>query len=107
MPRVKIEWRSASLDNYKAFCKKEPTIRITFDEWLNIIYTFNESFRNHILETGDKLKLPYGFGEFSINKKKRKRMVTVDGIDRVALPVDWQKTKIKGKVIYNFNYNTD
>jgi nucleoid DNA-binding protein len=107
MPRVKIDWRSASLDNYKTFCKKEPTIKITFDEWLNIIYTFNESFRNHILETGDKLKMPYGFGEFSINKKKRKRMVNVDGIDRVALPVDWQKTKLKGKVIYNFNYHTD
>ena len=34
-------------------------------------------------------------------------MVTVDGKDRVALPIDWQKTKERGKVIYNFNYHTD
>ena len=107
MARVQIDWRSASKDNYNIFCKKEPTIKITFDEWRNIIYTFNDAFKNHILETGEKVRLPVGFGEFSINKKKRKRMVTVDGRDRVALPIDWQKTKQKGKLIYNFNYHTD
>ena len=107
MARVQIDWRSASKDNYNIFCKKEPTVKITFDEWRNIIYTFNDAFKNHILETGEKVRLPVGFGEFSINKKKRKRMVTVDGRDRIALPIDWQKTKQKGKLIYNFNYHTD
>ena len=84
MARVQIDWRSASKDNYNIFCKKEPTVKITFDEWRNIIYTFNDAFKNHILETGEKVRLPVGFGEFSINKKKRKRMVTVDGRDRIA-----------------------
>ena len=107
MARVKVDWRSASIDNYKIFCKDEPTLKITFDEWRNIIYTFNESFRNHILETGEKIKLPFGFGEFSINKKKRRKMVTVDGKDKISLPIDWKKTKERGKVIYNFNYHTD
>jgi nucleoid DNA-binding protein len=107
MARVKVDWRSSSKDNYKNFCKKNPSIQISFDEWRNIIYSFNEYFKNYILETGDKAKLPFGFGEFSINKKKRKRFKTIDGVEKINLPIDWQKTKEKGKVIYNFNYHTE
>ena len=107
MPRVKIDWRSSSKDNYKSFCKKHPLTKLTFDEWRNIIYSFNEAFKNYILETGEKAKLPLGFGEFSINKKKRKKFKKVDGVDVINLPIDWQKSKEKGKRIYNFNYHTE
>ncbi len=107
MPRVKIDWRSASKDNYKDFCKKNINIKLTFDEWRNILYLFNEQFKNYILETGDKARLPYGFGEFSINKKKRKKFKTIDGKEVINLPIDWQKTKEKGKRIYNFNFHTE
>jgi nucleoid DNA-binding protein len=105
--RVKVDWRSSSRDNYTNFCKKNPSIKISFDEWKNIVYSFNESFKNYILETGERAKLPAGFGEFSINKKKRRKMKGVDGKEFVNLPIDWQKTKTKGKVIYNFNYHTE
>ena len=105
--RVKIDWRSSSRENYDNFCKKHPEIKISFDEWKNIVYTFNESFKNYILETGERAKLPFGFGEFSINKKKRRKIKGVDGKEFVNLPIDWQKTKEKGKVIYNFNYHTE
>lgn len=105
--RVKVDWRSSSRENYNNFCKKNPSIKISFDEWKNIIYSFNESFKNYILETGERAKLPAGFGEFSINKKKRRKMKGVDGKEFVNLPIDWQKTKAKGKVIYNFNYHTE
>ena len=107
MPRVAVDWRSASKDNYKDFCKKHPLIKLTFDEWRNILYGFNEYFKHYILETGEKEKLPCGFGEFSINKKKRRKMKGVDGKEFVNLPIDRQKTKQKGKVIYNFNYHTE
>lgn len=107
MPRVKIDWRSASKENYRVFCKKHPEIKVTFDEFRNAIYTFNDAFKNHILETGEKVKLPFGFGAFSINKKRRKKMATIDGRDLVMLPIDWQKTKERGKRIYNFNYHTE
>lgn len=107
MPRVKVDWRSASKDNYSKFCKKYPEIKVTFNEFLNVIYTYNEGIRNHILETGDKVKLPFGFGEFSINKKRRKKMITIDGKDLIKLPIDWQKSKQRGKIIYNFNYHTE
>jgi len=105
--RLKVDWRSAGKDNYISFCKSNIFIRLSYDEWRNIIYTFNESFREYILETGDKAKLPFGIGEFSINKKKRRKTVTHDGKEKLNLPIDWQKTKAKGKVIYNFNYHTE
>jgi nucleoid DNA-binding protein len=105
--RTKVDWRSSSKDNYREFCKKYPNILLSFDEWRNIIYTFNEAFKQYILETGEKIKLPFGFGEFSIKKKKRRRVSVVDGKEYINLPIDWQKTKEKGKVIYNFNYHTE
>jgi nucleoid DNA-binding protein len=108
MCRTKIEWRSSSKDSYNNFCKKHPSIKLTYDEWRNILYTYNELFKKHILETGEKGKLPFGFGEFSINKKKRRKLkINVEGKEFVNLPIDWQKTKEKGKVIYNFNYHTE
>lgn len=108
MSRIKIDWRSASKANYKNFCEKHKDIELTFTEWKNIIYIFNESFRNYILETGEKVRMPFGFGDFSINKKKRRRKkIGVNGQEIINLPIDWQETKKRGKVIYNFNYHTD
>jgi nucleoid DNA-binding protein len=105
--RVKVDWRSSSKSNYVDFCKKHPSIIISYDKWKNILYTFNNLFREYILETGEKGKLPYGFGNFSINKKKRKKLVNKDGKEFINLPIDWKKTKEKGKYIYNFNYHTE
>lgn len=104
--RVKVDWRSASRENYNSFCKLHPSIKLTFDEWRNIIYSFNDSFKNYILETGEKAKLPFGFGEFSINKKKRRKRKGLND-EFVNLPIDWQKSREKGKRIYNFNYHTE
>lgn len=106
--RVKVDYRTSSKDCYKDFCQKHPHIKLSYNEWLEIIYNFNEEFRNHILETGDKVKLPMGLGSFSINKKKRKmKKKSPDGAEFINLPIDWVKTKQKGKRIYNFNFHTD
>lgn len=105
--RVKVDWRSGSVANYKAFKKEYPNIDMSYDEWRDIIYTFNDKFREYILETGEKIKMPFGFGEFSINKKKRKRTITKDGEEYINLPVDWQKTRANGKIIYNLNHHTE
>jgi hypothetical protein len=107
MPRTKTDWRSSSKDNYKDFCIKYPSIELTFDEWRNILFTYNESFKEYILETGEKAKLPHGFGEFSINKKKRRKFKSNGKQQFVNLSIDWQKTKAKGKYIYNFNHHTE
>ena len=105
--RVHTDWRSASRDNYTDFCRRHPSVLLTFDQWKAIIYEFNESFKEYILETGDRIKFPFGFGEFSINKKKRKRSLEFDGQSKVGLPIDWKKTKERGKIIYNFNFHTE
>ena len=107
--RVPVDFRTTSKENYLDFCKKNTDIKITFNEWRNIIYTFNEDIRDYILETGEKIPIPGGFGELTINKKKRKRIKIrpKDGREFINLPVDWKKTKEKGKIIYNFNYHTD
>jgi|SRR6478736_4226742 len=106
--RTAIDWRSASTSEYHKFRKKYPHIKLTIDEWKNILYGFNEGFKTYILETGEKEKLPAGFGPISINKKKTKRIkVDPQGVSRINLPVDWKKTREKGKKIYNFNYHTE
>jgi hypothetical protein len=105
--RTKVEWRSSSKDNYKNFIKKYPHIKLEYEVWKNIVYTYNETFKEYILETGEKINLPFGFGEFSIIKKKRKKINDFNGKEFINLPVDWQKTKEKGKVIYNFNHHTE
>lgn len=105
--RVKVDWRSASKENYNNFCKKHPSIKLSFDEWRQIIYTFTDGFKEYLLETGERARLPFGFGEFAINKKKRRKIKGVDGKEFINLPIDWKKTKEKGKIIYNFNYHTE
>jgi nucleoid DNA-binding protein len=105
--RTSVEWRSASKDNYNDFCRKHPLMSFTYDQWRNIIYSFNELFKEHILETGEKIKLPFGLGEFSINKKKRKKIKVIDGQEFINLPIDWAKTKKSKKIIYNFNFHTE
>ena len=105
--RIKIDWRSASKENYINFCKKNTSTKLSFDEWKNIVYLYIDLFREYILESGEKAKLPYGFGEFSINKKKRNKTKVIEGKELINLPIDWQKTKQKGKIIYNFNYHTE
>lgn len=106
--RTAVDWRSSSRDNYTSFCKAHPTIKISFDTWKNIIYTFNEEFKTYILETGEKAKLSGGMGDFSINKKKRKHIKKdANGREFINLPVDWKKTKERGKITYNFNFHTE
>lgn len=113
--RRHIDWRSSSKQNYEEFCDKHPSIKLTFDEWRSIIYTFNESFKEYILETGEKAKFPFGFGEFSINKKKRKKVMLIPKringemkeVEFINLAIDWPKTREKHKLIYNFNFHTE
>ena len=107
--RVSVDWRSGGNQNYIDFCKKNPNIKIPKDTWRAIIYGFNESFRDYILETGDKGRLPHGFGEFSICKKKRKvkKLNPLTGKESINLPVDWKKSREKHKKIYIMNHHTE
>lgn len=105
--RVAVEYSSTRREIYNIFCKKHPSIKISYEEWRKIIYAFNEEFKEYLLQTGEKIKLPQGFGEFSIIKKPRKKIKIIDGKEYINLPIDWKRTREKGKYIYNFNYDTE
>jgi len=106
MSRSAVDYRTSSLDNYKKFCKKFPDMKYTYAEWRSVQYEYMEQFKFYLLETGEKESLPFNFGTFGIIKKKRKRTRGKNG-EFINLPVDWKKTKEKGKKIYNFNFHTD
>lgn len=107
MGRPKVEWRSASRSNYEDFCKKNPHINISFKKWKEIIYMHNEMYVKHILETGQAVKLPYGFGKLSVNKKKPKATRKYNNKTHIILPIDWARTKKEGKKMYHLNSHTD
>jgi hypothetical protein len=108
MSRPYVEWRSVGKTNYKDFKKSHPSIKLPYVQWKQIIYSFNEAFRDYILETGCREKLPYGLGEIAIAKKKRVKTVTdKKGVDHINLAIDWAKTHEKGKTIYHFNFDTE
>jgi len=106
MPRPIVEYRSASFENYKVFSEKYPKINISFDKWKKIIYSWNKAFMHEILETGEKIKLPHGLGDFTINKKKPKKYIK-EGKELINRAIDWKETKIAGKIIYHLNNHTD
>lgn len=106
MPRVAVDFRSVSNENYKNFKLKNPTSKITKDVFIDILYTFNELCRDTVLEKGIKVKLPLGIGDISIIKYKRKKLIGKNN-EFINLPIDWQKTKLLGKKTYNFNYDTE
>lgn len=105
--RVKKDYRTASIENYNIFCSLYPEIKIPFIEWAGIIYAFNYAFRDYILETGEKVKMPWGFGDFMIHKKKKNRYKTLpDGTERINLSINWKATRQSGKLIYHTNLHT-
>lgn len=106
--RVKVEYRMASRENYERFCSDNPTIKLSFLEWSNIIYSFNYGLRDYALETGDFIKFPWGLGELVISKKKTKKYITdPTGVERLNLAIDWAKTKKAGKRIYHLNLHSN
>lgn len=107
MPRVKVSYRTGSKEAYKKFCALHPDIHLSFEKWKSILYTYNHLFRDHILETGDKIKLPWGLGAFSVCKRKSKKFIVKDGKEYINMPIDWVKTNETGKKIYHLNTHTD
>lgn len=60
------------------------------------------------LDTGEPVKLPFGFGKLVPSKyKTRLYKVGNDGERHVALPVDWQKSRQEGYKVYNMNFHSD
>lgn len=99
--------RTGSQQTWKRF-KELKQVNIPFEDYLKILHTFGELLMVHLLETGDRVRLPWGLGYFGVNKKKRKRIVIdVAGKKGFNLPVDWKTSKEVGKIVYHMNFHTD
>lgn len=108
MPRSKVDYSQTSKSTYKQFCEEYPEISISYLEFINIIYSFNYAFRDYLLETGMKGKLPWGIGDFAVSKRKPYRHKKLkDGREVLNMPIDWKKSREKGKRIYHFNAHTE
>lgn len=108
MPRVPVSYRTTQKAVFERFKLKYPQFsKITYTEWVGIIYHFNYAFRDYLLETGFRSKFIHGFGEFAITKWRPHKTVVVEGKEMMNLPIDWKKTREIGKVIYHLNYDTD
>lgn len=106
--RVPVEYRTTQRDVYNRFKLKYPEVDIDYNTWCIVIYNFNYAFRDYILETGNKAKLPFGFGEFTITKyKPRKEKTLTDGTPVVGLPINWKRSKELGQIVYHMNYHTE
>jgi hypothetical protein len=104
--RPKVDYRSTSKKAYENFCKAYPSEQITFAQYKSILFDFNTRL------TGDRIKLPYGLGEISIARFKPPRYKTFkdksgSSVTIPGLPINWQKTKELGKIIYHLNAHTD
>jgi len=101
-------YRTASKEAYDAFCKKNPKIELSFDNYKLIIYTYNKKIGDYLLETGEIIKLPFGLGSLVINKYKPKSTkITAAGNEMPNLSINWQETKKLGKYVYYLNAHTE
>lgn len=107
MSRPIIQYRTTSAEAYKSFKEANPRIDITYSQFNQIIRTCNEMIMEYVMETGEKFKLPHGFGTISIHKWRPKRTRTrPDGVTVNNLPIDWVKTRQTGKRILQLNFHT-
>jgi len=111
MSRVKKQYTSNDKQNYNRFilANNIDPEKLPYPKYKKIIEVNNWMFIEYALETGNKIRLPHGFGDLAVNKKMLKRYKTIPGSDKkyVNLRIDWQKTKIEGKRIFHTNEHTD
>lgn len=107
MPMYTVEYRSASKEVYRKFANTHPDVLIDSKKWTAIIRSFNGLFAEYLLQTGEREKLPYGLGSFSISKKKTIKIINHKENQHISLPVDWVKSKKLGKKIFMMNTHSD
>lgn len=106
--RPKRDFRSVSKEIYTQFCAEHPEAKIAFKDYVAIIKEHNRSLVNYLLETGEKVMLPWGMGPLSIIKYKKeiKKIENPDGTFRYNYSINWLETKKAGKYVYHLNLHT-
>jgi hypothetical protein len=109
MSRVKVDYSTYNKAAYHKFLKNHNLTEkdITFKKYVSNIKICNWMYIEYALRTGEKVQLPYGFGQIAVNKRLLKRYKEHNGKTYVNLRVDWASTKKYGKKIYHTNEHTD
>lgn len=109
--RPKIDYRTVSRQAYQELREQYPSLNITYKQYTNVIYEINTAISDFLIETGQKVSLPYGCGDLSIVKYKPlkyKKVSTINGTKTIInLPVNWELTRKNKKIIYHLNAHTD
>lgn len=106
--RPKRDYRTTSKEAHTRFCAAHPEIDMSYRDWAKVINLYNSSFRDYMVQTGEKAKLPRGFGPFAVTGKKTVGIVMgKDGRTFTNLAIDWQKSRKAGKKVYIMNNHTD
>ena len=68
--RRKYKVRASILEMYDDWKSEPRKVNVSKETYQHIVNTFNLVLANHIIKTGDYVKLPYGLGLLGIGKKK-------------------------------------
>lgn len=109
MSRPVNEFRTTSREAFDKFIENNPSVDLCYDNYKKIIYTYNSLLVKYMIETGLKIRMPYGLGEIVVNKYKPKRykINKTTGREVVNLAVDWQESRKIGKKVYLLNAHTE
>lgn len=112
MSRRKVQYRTYSKNNYKRFLAENNLTKdiLSYEKYCKNLEVCNWMFVEYALRTGERVKLPHGFGFIAVNKKMLKRYKDYknpEGKNYINLRVDFNKTKQYGKVIYHTNEHSD
>lgn len=97
----KKSFRSASKESYIQFCLENPTLSVSFTQFRKIMYDYNRLVVEHMIETGEGLRLPYGLGYIRLYRKK------TSYFGKKPYKADGKLTRVKGKPVYHLNLHTD
>lgn len=106
--RPKRDFRTGSKENYKKYKERYPKSEITFSDYKKLLKAYNSLILTHILDTGDTVKIPWGFGDVTILRYKKDIQIKTskDGDKFYTYCIDWKRTKEKGKYVYHTNLHT-
>jgi hypothetical protein len=113
MSRRKIQYRTYSRDNYNRFLAENKLTKedISFEKYRKNLEVCNWMYVEYALRTGEKVKLPHGFGFIAVNKKMLSHYKNFlnknTGKKFINLRIDYNETRKHGKVIYHTNEHSD
>lgn len=105
--RPKRDWKTGSKASYDEFKEDHKDIEIDFMTFKKVLYRFNDLIMNHLLETGARIRLPYGLGALAITKYKPVKYREIEGVTYNNLPIDWKASREAGKLIRTLNLHTN